>query len=103
MPQGPGSLSAERAPITVYASDACAPFRRLADPLGALSNMAPGFPLVVNDVPIGSSEALYQCMRFPHRPDVPRLVLAAATPLAAKDACAPFRDARADWDDVASR
>jgi len=89
------------AEIRVYRPGECAPFRRLTDALGALSNMAPGFPLVVNGLTIGSSEALYQCMRFPHLPDVQRLVIAAPSPLAAKEACAPRREqSRADWTEV---
>jgi type I restriction enzyme S subunit len=46
--------------------------------------MAAGFPLVVNDIAIRTSEALYQACRFPHRPDVQHEIIAQASPLVAK-------------------
>jgi len=87
--------------IRIYWPGACAPFRRQTDPLAALSNMAEGMPLVVSGIAVGSSEALYQCMRFPHLPEVQRSILAAPTPATAKEACALWRArSRTDWDAV---
>jgi type I restriction enzyme, S subunit len=89
------------AEVRVYLPGPCAPFRRLTDPLGDLSNMAPGFSLRVGGVEVGSSEALYQCMRFPHRPDVQAAILAARAPVQAKEAGAPWREeTRRDWEHV---
>ena len=51
----------------------------------ALSNMAGGFPLVVNDIRIRTSEALYQACRFPHMPDVQQLDYRAEKPNDSKD------------------
>jgi putative DNA methylase len=76
-------------------------FRRTAEKYGGLSNMAPGFPLHVNGVRIRTSEALYQACRFPHLPDVQRLIIDQGSPMAAKMRSKPFRDrSRPDWDAV---
>jgi ribA/ribD-fused uncharacterized protein len=76
-------------------------FRRTAEKYGGLSNMAPGFPLHVNGVRIRTSEALYQACRFPHLPDVQRLIIDEGSPMAAKMRSKPFRDqSRPDWDAV---
>lgn len=76
-------------------------FRKTSGPFGGLSNMAPGFPLVVNGHLVRNSEVLYQASRFPHRPDIQRLVLAQASPMTAKmKARRHAPDTRADWFDV---
>jgi ribA/ribD-fused uncharacterized protein len=63
--------------------------------------MAAGFPIVVNDVPIRTSEALYQACRFPNLPTVQREVIAQASPMAAKMKSKPHRkDARPDFDSL---
>ena len=49
----------------------CVVFFKVREEWGELSNMHNEFPLRVGGVPVGSSEALYQAMRFPHRPDAP--------------------------------
>ena len=51
-------------------------FRKTQEEFGGLSNMAAGFPLRVNGADIPTSEALYQACRFPHLPDVQRLIVA---------------------------
>jgi type I restriction enzyme, S subunit len=51
---------------------------------GGLSNMSNDFPLTVGGVRVGSSEALYQAMRFPHRPDWQKEILDAPHAMAAK-------------------
>ena len=63
--------------------------------------MAPGFSLTVNGIKIRTSEALYQACRFPHLPDVQRLIIAQGSPMAAKMRSKPFRkQSRPDWDKV---
>ena len=63
--------------------------------------MAPGFPLVVNDVRILTSEALYQACRFPHRPEVQELIFAQNSPMTAKMKSRPYReDSRPDWENI---
>ena len=63
-----------------------------------MSNMAGGFPLVVNAVSIRTSEALYQACRFPHLPDVQKLIIEQRSPMTAKMKGKPYRhDSRPDW------
>jgi putative DNA methylase len=63
--------------------------------------MAGGFPLRVNGVRILTAEALYQACRFPHRPEVQRLVIEQTSPMTAKMKTKPYRDdSRPDWDGV---
>ena len=63
--------------------------------------MAAGFPLKVNGIHIRTSEALYQACRFPHLPEVQRLIIEQASPMAAKMKSKPHRDnSRPDWDQV---
>jgi len=62
--------------------------------------MAPGFPLVVNGIAIRTSEALYQACRFPHLPDLQRLIIDQRNPMSAKMEAIPHRsDTRPDWDE----
>jgi ribA/ribD-fused uncharacterized protein len=71
------------------------------DAFGGLSNMAPGYPLKVNDVRILTAEALYQACRFPHLPDVQRKIIEQHSPMTAKMKSKSHRgDSRADWDRV---
>lgn len=84
----------------VYRRAEAAVFHKTKDELGGLSNMAGGFPLVVAGAQILTSEALYQACRFPHRPDVQQLIIAQASPMAAKMKSKPHRaDTRSGWDD----
>jgi len=79
----------------------CVVFRKTNEAFGGLSNMAAGFPIEVNGVAIRTSEALYQACRFPHRPDLQRLIFHQASPMAAKMVGKPHRSAtRPDWDGV---
>ena len=84
-----------------YEGESSIVFRKTGERYGGLSNMAAGFPLVVNGIQIRTSEALYQACRFPHLPDVQRLVIDQASPMAAKMRSKPFRkQSRSDWDTV---
>jgi type I restriction enzyme, S subunit len=74
-------------------------FCKTHEPFGGLSNMAAGFPLKVNGIPIRTSEALYQACRFPHLPEVQRLIIEQASPMSAKMKSKPHRgDSRLDWE-----
>ncbi len=76
-------------------------FRKTNEAFGGLSNMAPGFPMHILGIKIRTSEALYQACRYPHLPDVQRMILNETSPMTAKMRSKPFRDqSRADWDDV---
>ncbi|MFN9866243.1 MAG: DUF1768 domain-containing protein, partial [Pseudanabaena sp.] len=77
----------------------CITFRKTAEKFGGLSNMAGGYLLNVNGVKILTSEALYQACRFPHLPEVQRLIIAERSPMTAKMKSKPYRDnSRVDWD-----
>lgn len=87
--------------VRTYYPDESAVFRKTNERFGGLSNMAPGFPLVVNNVQIRTSEALYQACRFPRRPDVQQQIINDCSPMSAKMRSKPFReDTRSDWDTV---
>ncbi|MEW6542164.1 MAG: NADAR domain-containing protein [Nitrospirota bacterium] len=76
-------------------------FRKTNERFGGLSNMASGFPLEVNGVRILTSEALYQACRFPHKPEVQRLIIQQTSPMTAKMRSKPHRkDTRSDWEKV---
>ena len=76
-------------------------FCKTNERFGGLSNMAGGFPLCINGIKVLTSEALYQACRFPHLPDVQRLILEQKSPMAAKMKSKPHRkDSREDWDSI---
>lgn len=85
--------------LRTYHRDECVVFHTTKDTFGGLSNMAAGFQLRVNGVGIRTSEALYQACRFPHLPDVQRMIINERSPMIAKGKSKPFRsETRDDWD-----
>jgi ribA/ribD-fused uncharacterized protein len=57
--------------------------------------------LSINGIRILTSEALYQACRFPHLPEVQKLIIGQKSPMAAKMKSKPHRkDSRSDWDDM---
>lgn len=82
-----------------YHSEEIISFRKTGEEFGGLSNMAPGFPLRVANVSLRTSEALYQACRFPHMPEVQKLIVSQTSPMTAKMRSKPYRkDSREDWD-----
>src|SRR4051812_5074813 len=76
-------------------------FLKTDGPFGGLSNMAGRFPLQVQGTRFYTSEALYQACRFPHLPEVQRLIIGQASPMTAKMKSKPHRkNSRPDWDRV---
>lgn len=87
-----------------YHRSECIVFRKTHERFGGLSNMAAGYPLDVNGLHIGTSEALYQACRFPHRPDVQKIILSQRSPMTAKMKSKPFRgETRADWEEIKTK
>ena len=85
--------------VREYRRNESAVFLKTKEQHGGLSNMAGGFPLVVNGVDIRTSEALYQACRFPHLPDLQREIIAQRSPMTAKMKGKPYRHrSRQDWD-----
>lgn len=68
---------------------------------GGLSNMASGYPLLVNGTRILTAEALYQACRYPLLPEVQREIISQHSPMTAKMKGKPHRKhTRPDWDEV---
>jgi type I restriction enzyme S subunit len=85
----------------IYRRTECATFRKTSEQWGEFSNMAGGFPIVVNGVKVLTSEALYQACRFPHLPEVQQEILRQASPMAAKMKGKPHRrNSRPDFDEL---
>lgn len=79
-------------------------FHKTTEQFGGLSNMAGGYSLFVNGIKILTSEALYQACRFPHLPEVQRLIIAERSPMTAKMKTKPYRDnSRPDWNLVRTK
>ena len=76
-------------------------FRKTRERYGALSNMAMGYPVMVNGIWIPTSEALYQACRYPDKPDLQRLIIEQRSPMTAKMKAKRFTiDTRHDWESV---
>jgi ribA/ribD-fused uncharacterized protein len=76
-------------------------FKKTKEAFGGLSNMAAGFPLEINGVPMLTSEALYQACRFPHLPEVQQLIIKERSPMTAKMIGKPYRSqSREDFEDI---
>jgi ribA/ribD-fused uncharacterized protein len=87
-----------------YTSAEVVTFRKTNERFGGLSNMAPGFPVVVNRIHFWTTEALYQCCRYPDAPDVQEAIASQRSPMTAKMKSKRFRDrTRADWEQIRVR
>lgn len=74
---------------------------RTTESFGGLSNMASGYPLLINGIRILTTEALYQACRFPHIPEVQREIIGQHSPMTAKmKSKAHLNESRPDWEDI---
>ena len=82
-----------------YNTDECVSFRKTDEAFGGLSNMAGGYPIVVNNIFIRTSEALYQAMRFPDYPEIQKEIIEQKSPMTAKMVSKKYRadKTRSDW------
>jgi type I restriction enzyme S subunit len=88
-------------PIHTYDPAATAVIYRMMDEFGGLSNFARDFPLTVNGLVAHTNESLYQACRYPHRPDLQRLMLEESNPAKVKRVSRDYLDlTRPDWADV---
>lgn len=89
--------------MNVYDPKEVAGFCMTRDPLGPLSNMAPG-GFTVNGTEIRFSEMYFQAMKFPDHPDLQRKIIEAES---AKEAKSLGRNSgvrpREGWDDLPQR
>lgn len=85
-----------------YQRSECVIFLKTHEQWGGLSNMAGGYPIVIGETHIRTSEALYQACRFPHMPHIQRLIIEQASPMAAKMKSKPYRTggSRKDWQEI---
>lgn len=87
--------------FTSYPIAQAAAFRQSKACWGGFSNMSEDYPLTVNGVAFQTSEALFQAMKFPHRPEAQQQIIAEKNPL--KVAWIGRRwgnTPRADWKEV---
>ncbi|WP_077920936.1 NADAR family protein [Spirosoma sp. 209] len=86
--------------IRKYHRDDCITFKSTKGIYGGLSNMAPGFPIKINDFYIRNSEVLYQALRYPDYPDIQKVILGMNSPMSAKQYSRKFiQNTRPDWDE----
>jgi ribA/ribD-fused uncharacterized protein len=84
-----------------YKKFEAAVFRTTTGEFGALSNMAPDYPVVVNGVRIPTIEALYQACRYPDFPEIQTVILDQMSPMTAKMKSKKYlAKTRGDWDGV---
>jgi ribA/ribD-fused uncharacterized protein len=83
----------------VYLKSETIAFRKTNLPFGGLSNMAPGFPILINGYSIRTSEALYQACRFPDFPMIQKQIINERSPMSAKGISKrEIQNTRDDWD-----
>lgn len=82
-----------------YQKKECITFKSTKGEFGGLSNMAPNYPVFINDVQIKNVESLYQSLRFPDFPEIQQNILNHKSPISAKHYARKFIDkTRSDWD-----
>ena len=74
-------------------------FRKTKEKWGGLSNMAYGYPILINNVLIYSSEALYQSMKFTNYSEIQKEIITPKSPMHAKMIAKKYKKyIREDWD-----
>ncbi len=84
-----------------YIKEQCIVFRKTHESFGGLSNMAAGYPIKLGNIKILTSEALYQCCRYPHLSNVQKLIISERSPMTAKMVSKKYtKETRLDWNDI---
>lgn len=84
--------------IRTYKKDECVTFKSTKGKYGALSNMAPGFPIKIGAYTLRNVEALYQALRFPDYPEIQNKICSYPSPISAKKYSRTHIDkTRFDW------
>lgn len=82
----------------IYQKSDCITFKSTKGKFGGLSNMAPNFPVFINDLLINNVESLYQSLRFPDFPEIQQSILNKPSPISAKQYARQYIDkTRSDW------
>ncbi len=96
-----GQYKLDSKEIRVYKKEDSCVFKKNSEEFGGLSNMATGFPLLVNGIKIRTAEALYQACRFPHLPDIQQKIIEQNSPMTVKMISnSNKKNSRADWDSI---
>lgn len=86
-------------PLYTYDLAASAVIYRMMDEFGGLSNFARDFPLTIHTRVAHTNESLYQACRFPHRPDLQRLLLDEPNPAKVKRVSRDYLElTRPNWE-----
>lgn len=84
-----------------YQKSEVAFFRTTTGEFGALSNMAPDYPVTIYGIKIPTIEALYQACRYPDFPEIQTEILDQMSPMTAKMKSKKYTaKTREDWDRV---
>lgn len=76
-------------------------FAKVSGPYGRFSNMASNLTLMVNDINIPSTEALYQACKYPLFPKIQHEILTQKSPMLAKKCSQKYEQyIRQDWNDI---
>ncbi len=84
-----------------YIPEEVVSFAKTSSRFGELSNMAPQFPLFVNEIVIPSTECLYQACKFSLFPNVQKMIIEERNPVRAKEISRNYNDlVRKDWEEI---
>jgi len=84
--------------IRRYNKKDCITFKSTSGKYGALSNMAPGFPVTINGIHIKNVELLYQALRYPNYPEIQKTIISYSSPISAKQYSRKhIEKTRSDW------
>ncbi len=84
--------------IRTYKKGECIVFRSTKEKFGGLSNMAPGYPIIINGIEFRTSEALYQSLRYPRYPEIQQQIIVQKSPISAKMKSKKYYEfTRIDW------
>ena len=88
--------------MKIYNIEESCVFCKVKEKWGTFSNMGNELGVVVNDIRIKNTEALYQACRFPDYPEIQKLIIESHSGMSAKMISKKYRKefTRSDWDDV---
>ncbi|MCO6175483.1 NADAR family protein [Flavobacterium sp. NRK F10] len=87
--------------VRVYNKTNSIIFKKNNESYGELSNMSMDFPLMINNIKVLNTEALYQACRFPHSIELQEKIIFEKSPMKVKMISnANKKYSREDWEDV---
>lgn len=86
--------------LPIYNRESSIVFRKTKEEFGGLSNMASGYPIVLDGIRVLSSEALYQSLKFTDV-NIQKLIISEVSPMTAKMVSKKYKQyIRSDWDEI---